>query len=124
MRAAALLCLAKMLVALVPLRMWRSSLGPGTTGQRRAGDLPRARQEAHHVMRAASRLPFSVKCLPQAMALSWILRRAQIPHAVAIAARPPGQRDGEDALHAWVDVMECKVVGDLPGPWHVVFRTP
>jgi aryl-alcohol dehydrogenase-like predicted oxidoreductase len=79
-------------------------------------------RSAGHVEWAAVRLPFSTKCLPQAMALSWMLRRKGISHQLVLAARPAHLRDSADALHAWVEVDGTKIVGDLPGPWIETLR--
>lgn len=120
---------ARGLIAFVPFARWRSWLGdpvqpPGdiaapsglppsepTPGQREAGRL------ARHVDRAAARLPLPLKCLPRAMALSWMLRRRNIAHLLVLAARPGHARGGEDDLHAWVEVNGLIVLGNLPGPW-------
>jgi hypothetical protein len=58
------------------------------------------------------------------MALSWMLRRRAIPHRLAMAARPAGQRGGADDLHAWVEASGIIVLGELPGPWIVVESLP
>jgi hypothetical protein len=71
---------------------------------------------------AAKRLPFPTKCLPRAMALSWMLRRKRIGHAVVIAVRPSQLRQSPDAMHAWIEVESKKVLGDLPGPWIETLR--
>ena len=81
-----------------------------------------ARRLAGHVERAAQRLPFETKCLPRAMALSWLLRRRRLGHCVVIAVRPPELRDGDHGLHAWVEVDGETVIGDLPGPWLETLR--
>ena len=126
-RAAALLCLARALIALVPFRLWRQHLGgldrtdPGADPVPDPAELHRL---AAHVARAAQRLPFTVKCLPQAMALSWQLRRRRLAHTVVFAARPPGARAGDDALHAWVESGARVILGDLPGPWIEIYRQP
>ena len=124
------LCLARLLVAVAPFRRWRGALGfddePGERSRPQTGadeTLRMARNRAAHVERAAARLPFALKCLPRAMTLSWILRRSAIPHCVVIATRPTNQRDSDDALHAWVEVAGEIVLGDLPGPWHEIYRT-
>jgi hypothetical protein len=117
-----LLCWARALVALVPLRLWRDSLGaragdaPDTTAER----LDEARLLARHVERGAGRLLFETKCLPRAMALSWMLRRRHIPHVVKIAVRPAGLRDGDDGRHAWVETAGVAILGELPGPWLIM----
>jgi hypothetical protein len=111
-----------LLVALVPLRWWRSILGSAPSGANRA-DPATARRLAAHIERAAWRLPVPVKCLPQAIALSWQLRRRAIAHSVVFAVRPPGMRDSDDTLHAWVECDGRIVLGELPGPW-MQLQTP
>jgi len=120
----ALLCRARLLVAMVPLARWRGSLGlAGAPGQATDADADReARRFAVHVERAAARLPFETKCLVRAMALSWLLRARAIPHALVIAARPQAARSGDDSLHAWVEQGGRIVLGELPGPWLEVAR--
>ena len=115
-RALGLLLAARLLIAALPFRIWRGWLG-GRPVAAQPADAAAARRLAAQVERAAWRLPFVVKCLPQAMALSWLLRSAGLPHSLVFAARPPGNRDGSDDLHAWVEVAGRIVLGDLPGPW-------
>ena len=127
-----LLCWARLLVQLVPLRWWRSSLGqlaPATAELPDPAAAAIARRLAAHVERGAGRLPFATKCLPRAMALCWLLRREGIAYALKIAARPAaarhanllsGSAGGEDDLHAWVEAGNATVIGDLPGPWLVL----
>ena len=114
------LCLARGLVALAPLRLWRGRLG--LAGGAGAPFLDRAARLARHVERGAARLPFPSKCLPQAMALSWMLRRRRIAHALIFAVRPPQLRGFTEGLHAWVEVAGKCLIGDLPGPWIVSLR--
>ena len=122
LRAMALLCRARLLVARVPLARWRGTLGLVGEARGDAGEHREARRLAVHVERAAARLPFETKCLVRAMALSWLLRAAAIPHALVVAARPQGARNGADDLHAWVEHAGAIVLGDLPGPWLEVLR--
>ena len=89
---------------------------------RRLQDLAAARRLAADVEWAAKRLPFTTKCLPQAMALSWLLRRRHLTHAIVIAVRPNQLRQSPDAMHAWVEVAGDKIIGDLPGPWIETLR--
>lgn len=121
--AMALLCLARLLIAIVPLRWWRRTLGqvsrdmsPPTAGPA----LRDAVRLASHVERAAERLPFETRCLPRAMALAWLLRRAGLGYCLVIAIRPQGRREEADGLHAWVDYDGVTVLGELPGPWQPV----
>jgi hypothetical protein len=122
-RAAGLLCLARLLVAVTPFHIWRQGLGL----REQSGEtleLAEVRRLAAHVERAAWRLPFTVKCLPQAVALSWQLRRREVDHCVVFAVRPPGQRGAADMLHAWVEYQNRIVLGELPGPWVRVLELP
>ncbi|MBW8784797.1 MAG: lasso peptide biosynthesis B2 protein [Novosphingobium sp.] len=119
----ALLCVARLLVALVPLRLWRGSIGRlDGAGQSLATPhrVAAARRLAVHVERAAGRLPFATKCLPRAMALAWLLRKRRWPYVLRIAVRPQLARDGSDDLHAWVECGGRIVIGELPGPWSML----
>ena len=122
-RAMALLCLARVLIALVPFRLWRRHLGAVDCTEQPANPAEVHRLAAH-VARAAQRLPFTVKCLPQAMALSWQLRGRSVAHTVVFAARPHGTRNTDHALHAWVESGSKVILGDLPGPWIEIYRQP
>ena len=120
--AMALLVSAQALIRIVPLGRWRGRLG--LAGECLPQQQIAARRLAVHVERAASRLPWGALCLPQAMALSVMLKRRHIPHQLVIAIRPPGRRDDADALHAWVACGPTIVIGALDGPWHEVARMP
>jgi hypothetical protein len=120
LNAIVLLCPAWFLVHYVPLDRWRKSLGfAGTSSSEQAIE---ARRLAAHVERAGSLLPFPTKCLPRAIAFSWMLRRRRIGHAIVVAVRPAPLRDAPDGLHAWVDVGGEKILGELPGPWVETLR--
>jgi aryl-alcohol dehydrogenase-like predicted oxidoreductase len=119
------LCRARALIALVPFGRWRDRLGlaPVPADARHSAEtLREARRLAGMVERAAERLPLSSDCLPRAMALSWILRKKRLAHAVVFAVRPADLRVGRDALHAWVEVDGSRIIGDLPGPWLETLR--
>jgi len=73
---------------------------------------------------ALPRLPWGALCLPQAIALSILLKYSDIPHHLVIAIRPAGQRGQADALHAWIDCGGTVVLGALAGPWHELARLP
>lgn len=119
-RAMLYLCAAQFAVHTVPFTRWRKTLGgkgrATSTGEREARTL------AATVDWAAERLPFETKCLPRAMAFSWMLRRKAIAHSIVFAVRPPRLGDSPNALHAWVEVGRAKVIGDLPGPWVETLR--
>jgi hypothetical protein len=130
LQAMALLCLAHLAVKLLPFRWWRASLGlvagaDSVPGQSPAESAVRARRSAVHVERGATRLPFTTKCLPRAMALCWLLRARGIAYVFKIAARPAAARQAglpvnDGNLHAWVESGGATVIGALPGPWLVV----
>jgi hypothetical protein len=108
------------IIATLPFNRWRTRLG----GKAHAVHplTADARRFAAHVDWAARLLPFSTKCLPRAMALSWILRSRGIGHCVVFAVRPVELRGAEDQLHAWVEVSGEVILGNLPGPWVETLR--
>ena len=112
------LAVARILVAALPFNYWRRTLGFANHSVEHG----RARLWASHVEWAARRSPFATKCLPRAMALSWILRRRRIGHTIVFAVRPADLRDGRDALHAWVEAGGRTIIGNLPGPWVETLR--
>jgi len=119
--AAITLCAAQVVVACRPFAKWKDSLGlqaKSSTGEDRID----AQRIARRIERAAARLPFTTKCLPRAVAVSWLLRRRGIRHAVVFAVRPAELRDDDDALHAWVEVDAVRIIGDLQGPWIETLR--
>lgn len=109
------------MVAVIPFPLWRTRTG-GRPGDK--SDPAATGRLAASVERAANRLPFEVKCLPRALALSALLRRKGFAHRVVVAVRPAGARGQEDDLHAWVEVGETVVLGNLPGPWIEVLAMP
>lgn len=111
-----LLGLARLMVAAMPFGWWRHLLGSRAPDPVPASPAA-ARCLASHIERAALRLPFATKCLPRAMALSWMLRRRHIGHTVVLAVRPPEHRAAGDSLHAWVELGGKIVLGELAGPW-------
>lgn len=114
-QAIAWLTVARLLVRHVRFASWRSRLG--LTGEASPAQVLLTRQLGRHVERAASRLPGTSKCLPQAMALSWMLRARQIPHQVTLMVRPMAARGGLDDLHAMVRCGDQIVLGNISGPW-------
>ena len=115
--ALTLLSWARLLIAFARFDRWRATLG--LDGPVRIAD---ARYCAALVEWAATRQPIEFKCLPRAMALSWMLRRRRLGHTVVIAVRPAGARGSRDDLHAWVEVGGETIIGDLPGPWVETLR--
>ena len=118
----AALCGARLLITFVPFQWWKQSLGSSADAAGGIEALTEAQRIARQVDWGAERLPFMTKCLPRAIALSSILRRKRISHAVVIAARPSNLRGDSDTLHAWVEVSGARILGDLPGPWIETLR--
>lgn len=116
------LCWAKLLVATIPFSWWRRRIGGTAATDHCSKELVAAQILAAHVDEAALRLPGETKCLPRAMALSWMLRRRHISHSIVIAVRPSTLRHSPDALHAWVEVAGDRILGDLPGRWAEILR--
>lgn len=113
---------SRTLIQTVPFENWRRRLG--LPGQATDSTQITAIRLGRLVQRMAERTPITFKCLPQAITLSALLRKRRIPHRVVIAARPASSRHDNDKLHAWVEVNDCVVLGDLPGPWMTVLRIP
>ena len=109
---------ARLEIAVLPFARWRRSLGYAAVG----GDRVEAQLWASHVRWAAQLTPAQMKCLPQAMALSRLLRARRIGHSLVFAVRPSDMRQNADALHAWVELDGEKIIGDLPGPWIQTLR--
>ena len=123
--AMAQLLRARRLVHGQPFGKWRDRLGqPQSTSDHQPPDetIAQAWALARHVDRAAWRLGGEWLCLPRAIALAAMLRRRGIGYGLCIAARPEAARTGSDDLHAWVDVGQVRVIGDLPGEWAVLYR--
>ncbi len=120
---------AWLLVRFVPLGYWRGRLGraaPANAPDACAPDdlaaIAQARRLAVHVERAAARLPLATKCLPRAVALARMLQARGQPYSLRIATRPPHERSGANDLHAWIEVGQVKVIGDLPGNWVILLN--
>ena len=107
LEAMALLALARLLVARVPLARWRASLGEAVPPDTADGGLRldanlAARRLARAVERASARLPGQSQCLPRAMALQWLLRRRGLGGSLLIGVLAGSSRGSIDDLHAWV----------------------
>ena len=125
LEAIAWLALARLLVRWVRFGRWRRALGrpavPPTfvPGARRDLNLS-ARRLARAVERAAARLPGESRCLPQALALHWMLRRRGMDGVLVIGIRPGTSRGGLDDLHAWVAREGEVLIGASDEPHHAL----
>ena len=113
---------ARLLVSTVRFENWRNRLGQDYGKAPTDADIERAKRLARHVDWAARLLPIEVKCLPQAMACSFMLKSEQIEHQLVLAVRRLHSRQQPDILHAWVEVGGETILGDLPGEWIETLR--
>ena len=121
-----LIARAQWLIRRSPMSQWRRTLGElveqgeaevGWHAQSQSvadGDLRHAAAWARRVERASKRFPTEPKCLPQAMALQWLLAKSEYPSILMIAM----QRDdnaADDArehdFHAWVELGGHMLIG-------------
>lgn len=125
-QAMAELCRARVLIALVSFRIWRDGVGSPSLAalpvRTFSKPLAEAQRIACQIERAAERLPFEMKCLPRAIALSRLLRRRGLPHVLVFAVRPLEVGYFADTLHAWVETDGIKIIGEVPGPWIETLR--
>lgn len=120
--AIAELLLAQITIRLINLRRWPGRFG--LTQDNLPVNCKTSATLARHVERGAQRLPFISRCLPQALALSRMLKRRRISHHLVIAVRPASRCSHTRELHAWIEQDGRVVLGDLPGPWLPVLRLP
>lgn len=115
---------AKLLVQGVRFSAWRDTLGRPACPTEFAvvqRDLPPAAHRcAAAVERAAARLPGKARCLPQAMALQWMLRRRKFAPRLVLGVIGGQQRGGIDDLHAWVALDGAVLIGETQMPYHPV----
>ena len=109
LEAIALVLYAKLLIASVPPRRWRSQFGAVARRSTGTGDLATIRRVRLAMQRALANVPGSPNCLPQALAARWMLVRRGIEPSLFIGT----QRDeaGVPHFHAWLKVGDEWVTG-------------
>jgi hypothetical protein len=120
------LILARVLVARVSFGRWRRWLGAPVAAQ--ASD-PRLqldanlaqRRLARAVVRASGHLPGQSRCLAQAMALHWMLRRRRLGGVLHIGVLRGEARGTLDDLHAWVTRLGEVLIGASDQPHRALF---
>lgn len=114
MEAGLCLLLARLLIALIPLRHWRSTLGEVTPHAEQqlpvepTTDLQNLIRAVH---RAAILLPPQFVCLPQAMAVQWMARRRGYVTELIIGVHPASSERAV-GLHAWVEYGPVTLIGE------------
>ena len=112
---------ARLLIARVRFGRWRAWLGAPVAAQtgdptlRLDNNLAR-RRLARAVARGAARLPGESRCLAQAMALQWMLRRRGLGGVIHLGVLPGDKRGGLDDHHAWVTHANEVLVGASDEP--------
>ena len=122
--AMALLLYAKLLVATVPPRRWRSRFGSvagHAATEVSAGNLATVRRMRFAIARALRNVPAAPNCLPQALAARWMLDRRGIASDLFIGTqRGPGE---VPHFHAWLKVGEEWVTGLCDETQYTLFST-
>jgi len=122
--ALAWLCLAKLLLLLVPFRWIASRLGNQMAESPSAineGDRKLALRVSWAIQSVALHLPLGFVCLPQAIAAKWMLRRRGLPSTLYL-----GLRKGEGfklTAHAWLRVGDKILTGRTESFNHQVITT-
>lgn len=109
LEAMALVLYAKLLIANVAPRRWRSRFGAVAQPGEPTGDIATVRRVRLAIMRALNNVPGAPNCLPQALAARWMLERRGIASSLFIGT----QRDeaGQPRFHAWLKVGDEWVTG-------------
>lgn len=108
------LCVARMLVNLVPFRHWRDQIAVEPTTRAAVAEPSAAqRQTARMVMRIIQRAqrnaPVEFVCLPQALCARWMLSRRGVPTQLYLGTRLAAEAERE--FHAWLKVGPVMVTG-------------
>ncbi len=121
LRATGYLLIARMRVRFGSLAKLREKPSPRFGGAS-AEPLDRARFWARRIERASQRLPGESKCLPRALALYWLLGTEGIATQLNVAIHAH-DREGDHALHAWLERNGVMLIGDCDREqYRVVFH--
>jgi hypothetical protein len=107
--ALAALVVASAAIKLLPFRtvVRTMSLGRASEGHGPANQLTADVKQA--VKRAAARLPWTIVCFPEGLAVHWMLRRRGLPSQVHYGLRQAGP---DFTAHVWVSLSGAVVVGE------------
>ena len=71
------------------------------------------RRRLRSLRKLVRHLPLRVRCLPQAMAAQWMLRRRGVSSTLVFGVRRGNPQNRELEFHAWLDAEgECVVGGE------------
>lgn len=114
------LALARMAMALLPFRRiaaWLGSRGSETPATATRGQIRLADRIGWAVGAVARRVPWDSRCLAQALAATWMLRRRGLEGTVSFGADRGESR--QLLAHAWLRFGPCLVTG---GAGHERFK--
>lgn len=124
LEAMALLLYARLLIAKVPPRRWRSRFGvvsakPDTPAP--PSQVATIRRMRLAIARALRNVPGAPNCLPQALAGRWMLQRRGIASSLFLGT----QRDEQGAahFHAWLKAGDEWVTGLCDENRYILFST-
>ena len=118
--ALAALAMAQLAMIFIPFRQiarWLGTAGAESPAEASEREMRIAEEIGWAVSALARRVPWDGRCLAQALAATWMLRRRGLEGTVSFGARR-GERAGFDA-HAWLRVGSRMVTG---GPEHQSFQ--
>lgn len=98
---------------------WLGSPGALGAGVVSEAEILIAREVGWAVGVVARRVPWDGRCLAQALAASWMLRRRGLEGTVSFGAGRAGAAEAGFSAHAWLQVGPCIVTG---GPGHERFQ--
>ncbi len=117
LKAVLFMLVARLLADHVPMRWWRHRIhiaasplpgalrtSPGAATDGSASRIGRI------VRKVARRVPFAARCLTQAMAVHWMLRRRGIPSRVVFGVRRSAAPDRALEFHAWARTTKGQIV--------------
>lgn len=122
--ALVLLGLARVTIAVLPLRLWLRWLGRQVVPGQAASAVShrqdrRARSIGRSIRATASVTPWRADCLPQAMAAAVLLRLARVPFVLTIGQDRIAASDWRGRpmqAHAWIAAGERLVTGGPADP--------
>jgi hypothetical protein len=115
LRAAVVLAITRVAIALVPFRVIAQTLGLRQVGGSPLTDVPCpdvARRVGWAVRTAAANMPWRSTCLTQALAGSMMLTRSGIESTLSFGVAKDGQAPNDLIAHAWLQCGEAVLTGE------------